>query len=152
MMIKNWLVYEQQRDSYIMDGISKPMAEILARRDCRKNPYEKAKKAAEARDLHDMEKVYGKTFSIGGLFSDVTTKITTKCSRYGDLVLSVMLIVFLLALAIGISTVIDGAIIYFIWNVLVVSAFGTTILSWEQALVAGFIMSFVLSIFKGKAK
>lgn len=142
MNVKNWLVFENQRDAYILDGVKKNQAVSMAKKDCRNNPYDEAIKKIQQQELRDFELLHG---AIGKQKYNSRTKGVNIKSRmhFFNNSFFIPLILFIIA-AMAIRILIMGTIVYFLWNILLVKAFSFSMLTWEQSFVIGVILAFIL--------
>lgn len=150
MRVVNWLDFENLRDAYIMDGVPKWKANILAKRDCRNNPYEKRMKKILDDELKDAARMEGQTyFNFGQILSDGMDGVKKALRNFVNGPIGYILAVLAVIIFVyGGATLIDGALVYFIWNVLVASAFSVDLLTFPQAMVVGFIFIILSSMFK----
>lgn len=141
MNVKNWLVFENQRDAYILDGVKKTQAISMAKRDCRNNPYDKSFKKIQKQELSDLELLYGAIDKHKYQSRIKNTKRESRLHFINSLFLP--LILSILAV-IAIRSLIMGIIVYFLWNILIVKAFSVGVLTFGQVFVVGIILALIL--------
>ena len=153
MKIVNWITYENQRDAYIIDGLPKWKAKIFAKRDCRKNPYEGKIKQILNKELEDAAKLEGNTYHVAEQSFFKFKESFKKNIRYfiNGPVGYLLFALFLFGVALQISTLFNGTIVYFIWNKLITIVFNVNTLTFTQSLVIGFVLSLLFSFSKKKA-
>ena len=150
MRVVNWLNFENLRDAYIMDGVPKWKANILAKRDCRNNPYEKRMKKILNEELKDAARMEGQAYvNLEQTFSDVMENVRKGFRNFANGPIGYILTVLAVVIFVyGGVTLIYGAGAYFIWNVLVAAVFSVNLLTFPQAMVVGFIFIILSSMFK----
>lgn len=153
MKIVNWLTYENQRDAYIMDGLPEWKAKIFAKRDCKKNPYESKVKQILNKELEEAAKLEGSTYRTAeqGLFKIKESFKRDMLNFINGPVGYLLFVLFIFTIALQISTLFNGVIVYFIWNKLIALFFNINALTFTQSLIVGFVLALLFSFSRKRA-
>lgn len=149
--MKNWLVFEQQRDAYILDGVSRSQAIRLAKKDCRNNPYEKYIKEREAQDLRDMEIVMGARKRNKWAKSKTAYRLKNRIYCYKD-ILGMTFLAFVLILVVAWGLFVNTSIAYCGWNFILNPVFDVNVITFKEAVSIGVVLLLICETLKSFLK
>lgn len=144
--MKNWLVFEQQRDAYILDGVSEKLAIIKARNDCRNNPYEEYVRTEYKKSMHDLEVMEG------------ARKVTVHTERFEnlqyyfhaikDVTLAVLFGMIVLLLFGSVAICISTGVVHLCWNIIAANLFAVQKLTFRETINYGIFLIIIVDILR----
>ena len=150
--MKNWLVFEQQRDAYILDGVSRSQAIRLAKKDCRNNPYDKYIKERNEKAFRDLEIMEGgrkrNTFANSRAMYELKNKLSCSKDMVGIVLVAFLVIIPLIVWGLFVNT----AIAYCGWNFIFNPIFGVSVITFKDAIAIGVALLIISEILKALLK